>query len=221
MIHGLLNLSRRRQGDRRIRAGFLDELVSAVVQADLAELIRSREARSTCLARKRPLGGPRRLHQLLANLISNGIKYNRSPSPASRSALRNSRGDDRDDPSPDRIRRSSSGTMASASTPGSTPRSSSFSAGCTRRGIRGHGRRPGDLQQDRPGPRRPDLGRERPGQGSDFFVSLPAGGRGSSADGIDADSNGITHRSTPQLREVAVCPVMASSVGSRSMELAP
>jgi len=81
MIHGLLNLSR--AGKVLDESGPVDlgELAQ-LVQADLRELIRSRGAEVRVSASGAILWGDRRrLHQLLANLVSNGIKYNRSQVP--------------------------------------------------------------------------------------------------------------------------------------------
>ena len=81
MIHGLLNLSR--AGKVLDESGPVDlgELAQ-LVQADLRELIRSRGAEVRVRVTGAVLWGDRRrLQQLLANLVSNGIKYNRSEVP--------------------------------------------------------------------------------------------------------------------------------------------
>jgi PAS domain S-box-containing protein len=81
MIHGLLNLSRAGKVTDEFGPVDLRELVT-VVQADLGELIRSRHADVRQVGPGATLWGDRRrLQQLLANLVSNGIKYNRSEAP--------------------------------------------------------------------------------------------------------------------------------------------
>jgi len=81
MIHGLLTLSRAGKVIGEFATVNLEELV-AVVKTDLGELFRSRRAE---LRMKSPLpnvwGDRVRIGHLLVNLISNGIKYNRSPTP--------------------------------------------------------------------------------------------------------------------------------------------
>jgi len=81
MIHGLLTLSRAGKVIGEFATVNLDELV-AIVKTDLGELFRSKRAE---LRIKSPLpkvwGDRDRIGQLLVNLISNGIKYNRSPTP--------------------------------------------------------------------------------------------------------------------------------------------
>jgi light-regulated signal transduction histidine kinase (bacteriophytochrome) len=81
MIHGMLNLSRIGKVIGEFTLVDLDELV-AVVKSDLGELFRTTGAE---LRIKGPLpliwGDRNRIGQLLANLISNGIKYNQSPNP--------------------------------------------------------------------------------------------------------------------------------------------
>ena len=81
MVHELLNLSRAGRVTEEFAPVDLGELAE-VVKADLAELIRGRGARVDVNSRGEVLWGDRRrLQQLLANLISNGIKYNRSEVP--------------------------------------------------------------------------------------------------------------------------------------------
>jgi signal transduction histidine kinase len=81
MIHGLLNLSRAGKVVGEFTCVDLVNLVG-VVQADLSELVRSRRAIVRLLDPHAVLwGDPQRLHQLVANLMSNAIKYNRSPVP--------------------------------------------------------------------------------------------------------------------------------------------
>ena len=81
MIHGLLKLSRAGKVTGEFGPVALSELVR-VVQADLGELIRSRGARVHWLGPEGLLwGDPFRLHQLLANLVSNAVKYNQSAAP--------------------------------------------------------------------------------------------------------------------------------------------
>jgi PAS domain S-box-containing protein len=81
MIHGLLKLSRAGKVAGEFGPVVLGEL-ARVVQADLGELIRSRGALVQWLGPDSLLWGDTyRLHQLLANLVSNAVKYNRSPAP--------------------------------------------------------------------------------------------------------------------------------------------
>jgi light-regulated signal transduction histidine kinase (bacteriophytochrome) len=81
MIHGLLHLSRAGKVIGEFTMVDLEEL-TAVIKADLGELLRSQGAE---LHVKGPLpevwGDRDRIRQLLANLISNGVKYNQSPRP--------------------------------------------------------------------------------------------------------------------------------------------
>jgi PAS domain S-box-containing protein len=81
MIHGLLNLSRAGKVIGDFATVDLEGLI-AVIKTDLAELFRSKNAE---LRIKSPLpkvwGDRDRIGQLLANLITNGIKYNKSPRP--------------------------------------------------------------------------------------------------------------------------------------------
>jgi PAS domain S-box-containing protein len=81
MIQGLLHLSRAGKVIGEFAMVDLDELV-AVIKTDLAELFRSKGAE---LRIKHPLpcvwGDRDRIAQLLANLLSNGVKYNQSPNP--------------------------------------------------------------------------------------------------------------------------------------------
>ena len=81
MIHGLLKLSRAGKVTGEFGPVGLGEL-ARVVQADLGELIRSRGAQVQWVGPDSLLwGDPSRLHQLLANLVSNAVKYNRSEAP--------------------------------------------------------------------------------------------------------------------------------------------
>jgi PAS domain S-box-containing protein len=81
MIYGLLKLSRAGKVTGEFGPVDLGELAQ-VVQADLGELIRSRGALVKWLGPDSVLwGDPYRLHQLLANLVSNAVKYNRSAVP--------------------------------------------------------------------------------------------------------------------------------------------
>jgi PAS domain S-box-containing protein len=79
MIHGMLKLSRAGKVIGTFTLIDLDELV-AEIKADLGELFRTSGA---ALKVKSPLpriwGDRARIRQLLANLITNGIKYNKSP----------------------------------------------------------------------------------------------------------------------------------------------
>jgi PAS domain S-box-containing protein len=81
MIQGLLHLSRAGKVIGEFGMVDLDELL-AVIKTDLAELFRSKGAE---LRIKSPLpyvwGDRDRIGQLLANLLSNGVKYNESPNP--------------------------------------------------------------------------------------------------------------------------------------------
>ena len=59
----------------------LDELI-AVIKTDLGELFRSKGAELRVASPLPTVWGDRdRIGQLLANLITNGIKYNQSPNP--------------------------------------------------------------------------------------------------------------------------------------------
>jgi len=81
MIHGLLNLSRAGKVIGDFREVNLNDLV-AVIKTDLGELIRSKNAEVRVRGRLPAVwGDPDRLGQLLANLITNGLKYNGSPNP--------------------------------------------------------------------------------------------------------------------------------------------
>jgi light-regulated signal transduction histidine kinase (bacteriophytochrome) len=81
MILGMLNLSRAGKVIGEFQAVGLEELV-AVVQTDLGELIRSKRAEVRVDGPLPMVWGDRvRLGQLLANLITNGLKYNVSPDP--------------------------------------------------------------------------------------------------------------------------------------------
>jgi PAS domain S-box-containing protein len=81
MISGLLILSRAGKVAGEFAAVDLAEL-AAEVRSDLCELIRSRGAEVRLLGPSVLLWGDRRRYQqLLANLVSNGIKYNRSSHP--------------------------------------------------------------------------------------------------------------------------------------------
>jgi len=81
MISGLMVLSRAGKVTEEFAAVDLAEL-TAEVRADLGELIRSRGAEVRLVGPSVLLWGDhRRILQLLANLVGNGIKYNRSPHP--------------------------------------------------------------------------------------------------------------------------------------------
>ncbi len=81
MIDGLLTLSRAGKVADEFGLVPLAELV-ADARADLGELIRSRQAELRLVSSDVVLWGDRRrLLQLLANLVSNGIKYNASANP--------------------------------------------------------------------------------------------------------------------------------------------
>jgi PAS domain S-box-containing protein len=81
LIQGLLTLSRAGRVTGELGPVSLDEVIS-VIRADLAELIRTKGAEvrvsgplPTCW------GDHDRIVQLIANLVSNGLKYNRSGTP--------------------------------------------------------------------------------------------------------------------------------------------
>jgi PAS domain S-box-containing protein len=93
MINGLLNLSRAGKVTDEFGPVDLDELVR-VVQSDLGELIRSRHAEVQLVGPTASIWGDRRrLQQLLANLVSNGIKYNRSAVPRVEIGVRETAGE--------------------------------------------------------------------------------------------------------------------------------
>jgi PAS domain S-box-containing protein len=81
MIHGMLNLARVGKVIGENTSVNLDELL-AVVKTDLGELLRSKGA-DLQVSGPLPLvwGDRDRIGQLLANLIVNGIKYNKSSNP--------------------------------------------------------------------------------------------------------------------------------------------
>ena len=81
MIHGMLNLARVGKVIGEPTLVNLDDLL-AVVKTDLGALFRSKGAQLR-VAGPLPLvwGDRDRIGQLLANLIANGIKYNKSPNP--------------------------------------------------------------------------------------------------------------------------------------------
>jgi len=81
LIQGLLNLSRAGKVTDEFSVVNLEEVV-AVVQSDLAELIRTKGAEVRVLGPLPALWGDRdRLGQLMANLIGNGLKYNEKAEP--------------------------------------------------------------------------------------------------------------------------------------------
>jgi PAS domain S-box-containing protein len=81
MILGMLHLSRAGKVIGEFQAVDLDEL-AGVVKTDLGELIRSKNAEVRIASPLPVVWGDRvRLGQLLANLITNGVKYNVSPTP--------------------------------------------------------------------------------------------------------------------------------------------
>ena len=81
LIHGLLTLSRAGRVTGDFDLVNLGEVVD-VVRADLAELVRTRRAEVRVVGPLPELWGDRdRIGQLLANLIGNGLKYNRSEPP--------------------------------------------------------------------------------------------------------------------------------------------
>ncbi|MFI5458132.1 MAG: PAS domain S-box protein [Isosphaerales bacterium] len=81
MIHGLLTLSRAGKVIGEFATVNLEELV-AVVKTDLGELFRCKRAELRIKSALPNVWGDRdRIGQLLANLISNAIKYNQNPTP--------------------------------------------------------------------------------------------------------------------------------------------
>src|SRR4051794_14862865 len=81
LIHGLLNLSRAGKVTGEFVPVNLEEVLS-VVKADLNELIRSKGAEIRATGPLPTLWGDRvRIGQLLSNLVTNGLKYNRSERP--------------------------------------------------------------------------------------------------------------------------------------------
>ena len=81
MIHGMLKLSRVGKVIGEFTLIDLDELI-AEIKTDLGELFRSRGAALRVVGPLPKIWGDRdRIRQLLANLISNGIKYNKSSDP--------------------------------------------------------------------------------------------------------------------------------------------
>src|SRR4029077_15016523 len=81
MIHGMLNLSRAGKVIGDFHEVDLEDLV-AVVKTDLGELIRSKNAEVRVIGPLPTVWGDRdRIGQLLANLITNGLKYNQSRNP--------------------------------------------------------------------------------------------------------------------------------------------
>jgi PAS domain S-box-containing protein len=81
MILGMLNLSRAGKVIGEFEVIDLEDLVT-VIRTDLGELLRSKSAQ-LLIARPLPkiLGDRDRIGQLLVNLISNGVKYNKSSVP--------------------------------------------------------------------------------------------------------------------------------------------
>jgi PAS domain S-box-containing protein len=81
MIHGLLNLARVGKVIGEPTLVNLDDLL-AVIKTDLGELFRSKGAVLRVAGPLPPVWGDRdRIGQLLANLIGNGVKYNKSHNP--------------------------------------------------------------------------------------------------------------------------------------------
>ena len=79
MIHGMLNLSRAGKVTGDFAEVDLEDLV-AVIKTDLGELLRSKNAELRIVRPLPKVWGDRdRIGQLLANLITNGVKYNQSP----------------------------------------------------------------------------------------------------------------------------------------------
>ena len=81
MIHGMLSLSRAGKVIEGFQTVDLEEEI-AIIKTDLSELIRSRDAEVRVAGPLPAIWGDRdRIRQLLANLITNGLKYNRSQKP--------------------------------------------------------------------------------------------------------------------------------------------
>ena len=81
LIQGLLNLSRAGRVTGEFGTVNLEE-VFAVIRADLAELVRTKGAEIRINGPLPTLWGDRdRISQLMANLVGNGLKYNRSAEP--------------------------------------------------------------------------------------------------------------------------------------------
>ena len=81
LIQDLLTLSRAGKVTADFEPVNLDEVVE-VVKADLSELVRSRNAEIRVVGPLPAAWGDRdRIGQLLANLVVNGLKYNRNPAP--------------------------------------------------------------------------------------------------------------------------------------------
>ena len=81
MIQGLLHLSRAGKVIGEFGMIDLDELL-AVIKTDLGELFRSKGAEVRIKSPLPSVWGDRdRIGQLIANLLSNGVKYNESPNP--------------------------------------------------------------------------------------------------------------------------------------------
>lgn len=81
LIQDLLKLSKAGRVTSEFAAVSLDE-VAGVVKADLAELIRSKNAEVAIEGPLPDVWGDRdRIGQLLANLVGNGLKYNERPDP--------------------------------------------------------------------------------------------------------------------------------------------
>jgi PAS domain S-box-containing protein len=78
MIHGMLNLSRAGKVIGEFEVVDLEDVVT-VIRTDLGELLRSKSAQlQIALPLPKILGDRDRIGQLLVNLISNGVKYNKS-----------------------------------------------------------------------------------------------------------------------------------------------
>jgi PAS domain S-box-containing protein len=79
MIHGMLNLSRAGKVTGDLAEVDLDDLVT-VIKTDLGELLRGSNAELRIRTPLPKIWGDRdRIGQLLANLITNGVRYNESP----------------------------------------------------------------------------------------------------------------------------------------------
>ncbi len=150
LIDDLLALSRAGTVINTPAAFDLGEVVD-VVLADLADLLQRTGAQVRLEGPLPPVTGDReRIAQLLANLIGNGLKYNKSSSPL---VLIGVLGDGGDVFRP-RQRHRHCPAVSRADFPSVPPAAPA-------RGVRGQRRRAGHLQKDRRGARRTDPGRIR------------------------------------------------------------